>query len=216
MGEPVFTIGHSTHSSSKLVALLRSHGITAVGDVRSQPFSRMNPQFNLGEIRAALRAAGIGYVFLGKELGARAEDSECYIQGKVQYDRLSRTTLFQSGLDRVVRGSERHRIALLCAEKEPLGCHRTILVSRHLATRGLSIQHILESGALESHDATMNRLLRDLGLPLQDFFRSREDLLREAYERRGEQIAYTVKPHGENASGRGTTHEDVHDWIHQD
>ncbi len=202
MNETLYTIGHSTHSSARLLDLLLAHGITAVADVRSQPYSRMNPQFNREGIVATLKAAGVGYVFLGRELGARAEDPECYVEGKVQYDRLARTQLFRKGLDRVTTGSQRHRIALLCAEKDPLACHRTILVCRHLAARGLAIQHILESGSLESHEAAMSRLLRELGIPEQDFFRSKEDLFREAYERRGEQIAYVAKPAEEYSARR--------------
>lgn len=189
----VRTIGHSTHAATKLVELLRRHDITAVADVRSQPYSRMNPQFNREELRSRLKAVGIDYVFMGRELGARTEDRSCYIDGKVQYDLLARTALFQEGLERVAQGSARHRIALMCAEKDPLVCHRTILICRHLVLRGLGVQHILENGGVETHDASMTRLMSELGIAERDLFRGREDLIREAYARRGEQIAYVEK-----------------------
>ncbi len=115
MSALVFTVGHSTHSAAKVLELLRRNEITAIADVRSQPYSRMNPQFNREPMKDALKSAGISYVFLGRELGARSEDRSCYIDGKVQYDRLARTDLFQRGLARVVDGASRHRIALLCA-----------------------------------------------------------------------------------------------------
>ena len=77
MGDTVFTIGHSTHPQERFIALLRQHGITALCDVRSKPYSRMNPQFNREELEEALLAHGIAYRFLGEELGARSDDPHC-------------------------------------------------------------------------------------------------------------------------------------------
>jgi uncharacterized protein (DUF488 family) len=170
----VYTIGHSTHRPDLFLSLLRQHGITAVADVRSTPFSRFNPQFNRQTLQASLATNGIAYVFLGKELGARSDDDACYVNGKVQYDRLASTVLFQQGLDRVQEGITRYRLALMCAEKEPLDCHRTILVARHVAGRGLEVQHIHADGRLESHDEVMMRLARDLDLPAAVAFARRD------------------------------------------
>ena len=52
---PVFTIGHSTHSAEAFLALLRLHGVGAVADVRSAPFSRFNPQFNRDALEQLLK-----------------------------------------------------------------------------------------------------------------------------------------------------------------
>lgn len=193
MAEFVYTIGHSTHSIEKVIELLTAYGVTAVADVRSHPYSRFNPQFNRENLRADLKTAGISYAFLGRELGARSEDLTCYVDGTVQYDLLARTDLFQEGLTRVAEGARSHRIALMCAEKDPLTCHRAILVCRHLSTRGIAAQHILEDGRLESHNEALTRLLAELGFAGPDLFRSRNDLIVEAYDRRGKQIAYTEK-----------------------
>ena len=142
MEPTVFTIGHSNHRLERFLELLKLHSITAVGDVRSSPYSRYNPQFNREPLDRDLGDVGIAYVYLGKELGARSEDPACYESGRVQYNR-ARTELFQGGLDRVQAGMKNYRLALMCAEKEPLGCHRTILVSRHLSARGVHVTHIL-------------------------------------------------------------------------
>jgi uncharacterized protein (DUF488 family) len=83
----------------------------------------------------------------------------------VKYERLAKTELFQSGLDRVERGLESHALALLCAEKEPLHCHHTLLVARHLEARGVRVEHILEDGSIEWHGDTIARLLRQLHQP---------------------------------------------------
>lgn len=188
----VLTIGHSTHPAEKFLELLRLQGVDAVADVRSSPYSRFNPQFNRDELRTALKTAGIAYVFLGRELGARSDNPACYdTAGQVQYRKLAQTESFQQGLDRVIEGSKKHRLALLCAEKEPLECHRTILIARELVARGVKIQHIQPDGSLESHDDAMDRLLKLHGLPQQDLFRGRDDLLEEAYERQERRIAYT-------------------------
>jgi uncharacterized protein (DUF488 family) len=173
-----------------------------VADVRSSPYSRINPQFNREPLRAALREAGISYVFMGEELGARSKDPSCYRDGKVDYALLARTELFQAGLDRVRKGAMTHRVALMCAEKDPLDCHRTILVSRKLAEQGVSVSHILADGSIESHDEAMSRLMQMVRVGENDLFRSREDSLREAYRKRGEEIAYqTEDEHRQSAAG---------------
>lgn len=186
----VLTIGHSTHSLDVFVKLLRQHGVTALVDVRSTAYSRTNPQFNRETLERDLKAKGIKYVFLGSELGARSNDLTCYENGRVQYARLARTDLFRSGIDRVIRGANEYHIALMCAEKEPLDCHRTLLVARALADLGVVVQHILSDGRLESHEATMERLLKIVGLGHRDMFRSRDDLIAEALVRQEERVAY--------------------------
>lgn len=162
----------------------------AVADVRSAPYSRFNPQFNRAVLEKDLPAHGIKYVFLGRELGARSDDSSCYENGRVQYARLARTEVFHSGIERVVRGTSDYRIALMCAEKEPLECHRTLLVARALVDQGIVVGHILADGRIESHAATMERLLDVVGLPHHDLFRSRNELIDEALKRQEEKVAY--------------------------
>lgn len=194
MQQTVFTVGHSTHRADHFVDLLLQHGITALCDVRSKPYSRINPQFNREALKETLRASGIAYVFLGRELGARSENPSCCENGKVQYERLAQTELFRQGVQRIRQGMENYRLALMCAEKEPLECHRTILVARHLAAVGIDIQHIHANGKLESHPEALNRLARLLHLEHGDIFRSQEDVLADAYRRQGERIAYDSRP----------------------
>ena len=190
----VLTIGHSNHPLETFVALLQQHGVTALADVRSAPYSRFNPQFNRKALQDSLAAIDIKYVFLGRALGGRPDDPSCYEQGRVRYDRLAQTSLFREGLERVVEGAGRERIALMCAEKEPLDCHRTILVGRSLFARGVGVAHILADGVLEPHDATMDRLLEAAGLPGEDLLQSREQLIEEALAHRERRIAYAGKP----------------------
>lgn len=186
----IFTIGHSNHTVERFAQLLVQHKIEAIADVRSSPFSRFNPQFNRDLLQKTLQAARVRYVFLGQELGARSDDPGCYESGRVQYGRLAQTELFRRGLERVLRGARDYRIALMCAEKDPLDCHRTILVSRELIELGASVGHIHADGTLEAHEMAMQRLLSKRGLPSADLFRSRRELVAEALRRQEEEIAY--------------------------
>lgn len=189
-GTMIYTVGHSTHTIEKFLAVLETNEITAIADVRSRPFSRYNPQFNKDALATALKAAGIAYVFVGKELGARSDDPTCYENGQVQYDRLARTSLFRSGIERVLKGASQYRLAVMCAEKEPLDCHRTLLVARALEREGVQIRHILADGRFEDQDQTMSRLLEIVNLPQVDMFRTRDQLVDEACRLQERKIAY--------------------------
>ena len=188
--QPVFTIGHSNLEFSKFAALLKQHGIQGVADVRSSPYSQYNPQFNRETLQRTLQGHGISYVFLGVELGARRSERDCYVNGRAEYALIARTPAFQHGIDRVIQGAAKMRLALMCAEKEPLDCHRCILVSRHLRERGQNVFHILPDGALEKHEETEHRLLRLFDLPENELFRSSDEIIAEAYKRQGDKIAY--------------------------
>ncbi len=197
----LYTIGHSSHSLETLMSLLRGAEVTAVCDVRSQPCSRLHPHFGRERLRDALRDAGIGYVFLGKELGGRTGDASCYLDGQIQYDRVAQTATFRQGLDRVLEGARSYRVTLLCAEKDPLQCHRTLLVARQLAAGGAEVQHILTNGSLESQDQADARLLAELGMT-SDMFRSRSETIDEAYRRRAAAVAYRLPAADEKSAAR--------------
>ena len=186
----IYTIGHSTQPIEQFLGLVRKHSITAVADVRSSPYSKHAPQYSKDELKNALKLAGIAYVFLGKELGARSDDDTCYIGGVVSYERLSKTSLFKKGIERVEDGCVQFRVALMCSERDPTECHRTILVSKALAERGADIRHILSSGEIETHKETMLRVLDILGMPREDMLNSQAELISKAYQGREKQIAY--------------------------
>ena len=174
---PVLTIGHSKHGLDFFIELLGRHRVTAVADVRSAPYSRFNPQFNRESLAGSLKTCAIEYVYLGHLLGGRSDDPTCYEDGRVRYDRVAETESFQRGLGRVVHGAANHRIVLLCAEREPLECHRTLLVAQALDERGIDVAHIHADGGLEPHAEAMDRLLDHFNLhPDGDLFRSSQPL----------------------------------------
>lgn len=189
----VYTIGHSIHPVHEFISLLKKAHIDAVADVRSIPYSRWQPQFNQDSLRKSLAEERIAYVFLGLELGGRGTgDAVRDEHGRVQYCKIADTLDFRDGLRRVRSGSERMNIALMCAESDPLECHRGILVSRILTAQGISVIHIRADGSLEAHHDAEMRLLRLSGFHQPDLFRTQEEILDEAYKRQEERIAYVM------------------------
>ena len=176
----ILTIGHSTHSLEAFVALLRRHGVTALADVRSSPFSRFNPQFNQPVVEREVEAHGIRYVFLGHELGGRPRNPSGYGEdGRALYGHLGE----ESSLDRLIRGAEKYEIAVMCAEKDPKNCHR-LRIADNLAGNGIEVGHILADGSLESHARTMERVRRQTGTEQDGLFHPRDELALSAQERR--------------------------------
>ncbi|MEW6355285.1 MAG: DUF488 domain-containing protein [Planctomycetota bacterium] len=189
MKAELYTIGHSTHSIEEFIGLLRRHEVGAVCDVRSQPYSQHTPQFNREVIENQLARHGIAYIFLGDQLGARSDDPGCYVQGKLLFDRLAKTDIFQRGIARLREQMAACRAALMCAEKDPLACHRMILICRYLRSDNVEIRHILENGEIEKHRDTEKRLLRLLKIPEENLFESLDDLIQRAYDRQGQKMA---------------------------
>ncbi len=198
MMRDLFTIGHSDHKIFDFLRLLRSHGINALVDVRSHPISRVHPQFNKEVLAADLKKAKIAYVFLGRELGARRVEPSCYVDGRAEHDRIAALPVFQEGLQRIREGIRRYRIALMCAERDPLDCHRGILVCRHLRNEGISIQHIREDGSLESETAFEKRLVDRLEIEpdLFDGGQAFDRLVEKAFDVQGKKIAYIQRRPG--------------------
>lgn len=186
----VFTIGHSTHAWKHFVALLRGADVTAVADVRTSPYSRHSPQFSRDSLRHALRRDGISYVFLGKELGGHPSGQRFYCDGVPDYERMAQAPEFSAGLDRLIDGAQKYRVALVCAERDPLDCHRCLLVGRALAQRGVRVNHILDDGNIISHGAIEDVLLQLSGRDAADLFALPSERLAAAYRERARKVAF--------------------------
>jgi uncharacterized protein (DUF488 family) len=200
----IFTIGHSNHPIETFIDLLHRNDVQVIVDVRSTPRSRYNPQFDQNMIEKSLRMAGIRYLFLGKELGARSDDPANYQNGRVVYGRLAQTALFKQGIERVKHGAATYRIALMCAEKEPLECHRTLLVAKALVDEGVQVEHILADGTREPHAETMERLLVMFDADQPELFRTREEQIADVLILQEKRIAYVDKRDGEESSEQPT------------
>lgn len=192
----VLTIGHSTQSYEDFLNKLRSAQVTAVADVRSSPFSRHFPHFNRDVLKEELRMDNIAYVFLGDELGGRPKDKQFFCDGVADYEKMAQTNMFAKGLDRVLEGSQKYRIALMCSEHDPLDCHRCLLVGRALSEKGVSVGHILGNGRKVSHGQIEARLLELAGRSDGDLFKTPQERLHEAYRDRAVKVAYAERNSG--------------------
>ena len=197
MKNTIFTIGYSTHTIINFITLLNQYGVSLVCDVRSQPYSKYNNQFNKDNVKKALLGSRIDYLFLGEELGGRSKNTSCYNdKGKLQYHLLAQEPLFKKGLEKVVVEVKKRSIALMCSEGDPLKCHRTILVCRQLYQKGHfsknNIQHILPDGSLQAN-TEMEKSLLDKFKIFPDMLRNEEECIAEAYSRQAQKIAYTYQ-----------------------
>ena len=156
---PIFTIGHSNHPVTRFLDLLAGAEIEAVADARSQPVSRWAPQYNKDALISTLEALGLSYFFMGRQLGGRPKDTTLLKAGKPDYAKMAGSADFTKGIDTLLKEGARHRVAVMCAEREPADCHRFLLIGRHLAARGVPVRHILHDGSIEAHQETERRLL---------------------------------------------------------
>lgn len=181
----IWTIGHSTHSYDTFLDLLVSNRIEAIADVRSRPFSGYNPHFNKERIRNELEVNGIRYVHLGRQLGAHREEDAVMQDSTCDFTEIASSSLFQSGLHRLIHGAGKYRIAMMCGEKDPLTCHRTHLVERALRSfaPNVQVEHINSDGTLETTTEFESRLMQANDVDETDLFMSREELVMEAYRR---------------------------------
>ncbi len=179
----VFSVGHSNLDWPTFQRLLDRAEIGVVGDVRSNPVSRL-PHFNRTALKERLNAAGIGYAFLGLELGGRPRNC-----GVPSYDQMATSSRFLEGVARVEEMAARTRPVLMCSEHEPLTCHRCLLVGRRLGERGVSVAHILRDGTIEPNEVTEDRLLALTRQTECDLLATRGDRLRAAYRIQGLRIA---------------------------
>ncbi|MFI4998976.1 MAG: DUF488 family protein [Reyranellales bacterium] len=160
------TIGHSNHPIDRFVDLLKAGGVELLVDVRSTPYSRYAPQFGRERLAARLALAGILYRWEGAALGGKPKDGG-------SYDDLAARPDFKDALGRLIADAANTGLCLMCAEKEPLDCHRTVLVSRRLAERGVAVEHLLATGGTRTHADIEEGLLAKDGEP--DLFVAADD-----------------------------------------
>jgi len=190
----IFSIGHSNHDYEAFLALLRSAGIGTIADVRSVPYSRRVPHFNLQRLSGQLERDGIGYCYVGQELGGRPNDPELFRDGRADYERMAARPSFAHGLMLLLSHAP-SRTAMLCSERDPLDCHRCLLVGRALWQRSVPVAHILVSGETLSQQRIEQRLLDELDAGEPDLFASREERLAAAYRLRASKVAFADAAH---------------------
>lgn len=150
----IYTIGHSNHTQEEFLDLLAKAKIEVLVDVRSNPNSRWAPFANRDILEGILRAVQIRYIYLGDMLGGQPSDSDSYDpqSGKVNYQKVHEKEYFKSGIKRILSGSIRCRICIMCAEEDPTLCHRNLLVAAGLRQEGAKIFHIRGDGRIQTDE----------------------------------------------------------------
>lgn len=185
----VLTIGHSSLDYESFIALLRRERVTAIADVRSSPYSRIFEHFNRERLKQELKADGISYAFLGDELGGRPPEPSFYCNGIANYEIMAESERFQRGINRVISGAAKYRIALMCSEHNPLDCHRCLLVGRALFENGIVVRHIIGDRTV-SHESIEEKLVSEFGHGGNDMFSTGRERIAGAYRERAKQVSY--------------------------
>ena len=206
MGQ-LYTIGHSTFPEEHLTELLQSFQVDYLLDVRSVPFSQYVPQYNDNQIMHTLDRVGIQYAQMGRFFGARQEDEAYYNkEGYLDFELFRSSELFRAGLENVKKGLQEHNIALMCAEKNPIDCHRAIMVARGFELNGVDVKHILHDFTFLPQES-LNRQL------LNRYFPDRDQIsLFDADNRPEEELVRSVIDAGQIE--KGEPHEALYHWFY--
>lgn len=149
----VHTIGHSTRPIETLVALLKTHAIARLVDVRRWPMSRRHPQFNREALDGSLKETGVDYLWRGDLGGFRKPDADspntAWRVGAFRaYADFMLTAEFAGIMAEVEKLAANDRIAIMCAEALPWQCHRQLIADAFLV-RGWSVRHIFDDACRE-------------------------------------------------------------------
>lgn len=147
MSSKIFTIGYGNRPIQAFIQLLKKYEIEILIDIRTNPFSRFNPNYRIQQFEVHLINNEIRYLFLGKELGGKPADLSCYSSGNADYAKIVSKQFFLDGIDQVLAlNSAGFRVALMCAEQSPMDCHRKMLVGDYLESKGFVVTHIDKNG----------------------------------------------------------------------
>ena len=188
----LYTIGYSGFSIEDFIAILKKNSIGAIVDVRSSPYSSRFEEYNITNIKPSLNDSNIFYLFFGDELGARPKDRSLYTNNVADFIKMAKSTAFIDGCKRVREGLDKFSIGMMCAEKDPATCHRTILVTNAFRNTypEINIFHIHPSSKIESQEKLDRRIMAMYGLEQEHLFKTYEERLKEAYSLREKAIAY--------------------------
>jgi uncharacterized protein (DUF488 family) len=199
MANQLLTVGHSVMESSAFLDILRRFAIGLVVDVRSKPQSNRFPHFDQADLQKSLEAEKIRYLFMGEELGGRPDDPKAYRKdGLVDYRARRKSYSFQAGIERVFNELAHDNLVLMCAEEDPLNCHRFLMITPEIIALGVEPNHIRKGGILETQKSAEDRLLQSqqwgavIGASL--FSNERDAALENAYTAQAEKCAFRVDP----------------------
>lgn len=201
MQRKIYTIGYAGFQLSDFICALQENRINAVVDVRSFPYSKYYSDYNTDKLKQTLKNHQIVYRLYDKEFGARQNDRSLYNENhQMNFKLFAQSEQFQKGILRLQKGIDSgFTVALMCAEKDPMNCHRAILVGRELSKRGYDVYHIIANRQVMT-EYELEMSLVNIYFPqrnqislFEDGNKSLEVQIEEAFEIQGQKIAYQEK-----------------------
>lgn len=167
----IHTIGYGAREIEAFIAVLTTHNIAFLIDVRSKPYSRYKPAFSKQALEQHLQKHGIRYVFMGDLLGGQPDNLDCYTDGKVDYGKVRQQSFFQAGIGRLQTACQQgQQVALMCSEGKPELCHRSKLIGAALTDEGIDVTHIDENDRLITQEEVILRLHKGQPSLFDNFF----------------------------------------------
>ena len=206
MNTTIFTIGYAGFTVGEFVDELAAHGVSAVIDVRSVPFSHHDPEYDSPNISRSLMEKNIRYESYANEFGARQQDRRFYAHaGYMDFEIFAESGQFRDGVNKVLAGMNDYVFAFMCAEKNPINCHRAVLVARAFHELGIRVIHIMPDVDDITHDELENMLLEKYCPERVIELMCTSDWLCEAYRRCNTKIGWRLE-----------NNDSVHDRLHQE
>jgi len=136
----IYTIGYGGRKFEDFLSLLEKHGINLLVNVRRFPKSKY-PEYVKENLERELPKLGIGYVFMGDTLGG-------FRRGYQEY---MKTEAYMRGIKGLLDLAKRGRVAIMCLERSPKGCHRRY-ISQTLQDLSAQILHIIKDNVLQEEN----------------------------------------------------------------
>ena len=201
MENTIYTIGYAGFPErSTMLAVLRRYGIRVIIDVRSVPFSHTFPQYNSGAFQNYLSKNGIYYRNYALGFGARQTDTRYFTNNQLDFERFAGSDVFQDACQKMIKTVEAGYVpCLFCAEKDPIICHRSILIGRELMRLGLDVEHIHSDWRTESQEQLQDRLVsmlfpnKDQANLWEDSYFPPDEMAGESYRIQNRKIGYRLK-----------------------
>ncbi|MFG6083658.1 DUF488 family protein [Paracoccus litorisediminis] len=156
----IYSIGHGSRPWSHISEILLENRCKYLIDVRSNPHSKYNPDFNRSILEELCAKAGIAYVFMGDSLGGRPKGKRFYSDdGRVSYDRVRQSSAYIGAIDRLINASKlTENCAIICSESDPRDCHRSKLIGQSLQEAGIEVHHIDKDASIKGQIQIMDNI----------------------------------------------------------
>lgn len=194
----IYTIGYSCFNIEDFIEILKINKISCLVDVRSNPYSKFHVDYNKNNLQNILKNNGIIYRNYKVEFGARQEDLQYYTDGYLDFFKYTKSKSFMKGVKKIEAGMKmNYTFVFMCAEKDPITCHRNIMVARKFHTLGYLVKNIISDGSYELQEDIEKRLVEEYfpdrnQISLFSESLSWNDMVEKSYKYRNSEIGYRI------------------------